>query len=189
LNEKERKHGPRLRRDPVDGIGTFEGAMPAGISRYCARSADVTALGASFTFIRQKEGVAMPLSFEERYADVLQNIEFAIVDTDRRLGDALDYHVDAGLEAAVARYAAEQQGRAPREVTLEGARREMYEAVRNVCEWRLGRQELPDAPGQPEPKTVEEVVMCLKRVRKSVQRWTKQAGRRGYLDFVSSYVG
>jgi hypothetical protein len=131
----------------------------------------------------------MPLGFEERYADVLQNIEFAIVDTDRRLRGALDYHVDAALEAAVARYSAEQQGRVPREATLEGARREMYEAVRNMCEWRLGRLELSDAPGLPEQKTVEEMVMCLKRVRKSVKRWTKHAGRRGYLDFVSQYVG
>lgn len=131
----------------------------------------------------------MSLNFEERYADVLQNIEFAIVDTDHRLREGLDYHVDAALEAAVARYAAEQQGRVPREVTLEGPRREMYEAVRNVCEWRLGRQELLDAPGLLPQKTVEEIVMCLKRVRKSVQRWTKQAGRRGYLDFVSQYIG
>jgi hypothetical protein len=129
----------------------------------------------------------MPLSFEERYADVLQNIEFVIVDTDHRLLEGLDYHVDAALEAAVAQYSAEQQGRAPRAVTFEGPRREMYEAVRNVCEWRLGR--VPDAPDLPEPKTIEEMVMCLKRVRKSVQRWTKQAGRRGYLDFVSQYVG
>ncbi len=132
----------------------------------------------------------MARSFEERYADVLQNIEFAIVDTDHRLPELLDYHVDAALESAVGQYAAEQLGRTPRAVTLAGARREVYEAVRNVCEWRLGRQHLGDiSAALPEQKSVEEIVICLKRVRKSVQRWNKQGGRRGYLQFVSRYVG
>ncbi|HEU0298019.1 MAG TPA: hypothetical protein VFR37_01165 [Longimicrobium sp.] len=135
----------------------------------------------------------MAHTFEEQYADVLQNIEFAIVETYRGTPELLDYHVDAALEAAIARYSAEQQGRTPRPVTLEGARLQVYEAVRNACEWRLGREEIRigsdlrlDEP--PEPKRLDEIVSCLKRIRKSVQRWTKQRGRQGYLKFVSQYV-
>jgi hypothetical protein len=134
----------------------------------------------------------MAKAFTEQHADVLQNIEFAIVETYRQMSELLDYHVDAALETAIAGYSAEQQGRTPRAVTLEGARLRVYEAVRNVCEWRLGREEiqvgnaLADAPLQP--KRLDEIVSCLKRIRKSVQRWTKQGGRQGYLRFVSQYL-
>jgi len=136
----------------------------------------------------------MAQPFQEQYADVLQNIEFAIVDTWQRMPELLDYHVDAALEAAIGHYSAEQQGRTRRAVQLEGARLAVYEAVRNVCEWRLGRAALAtganahrDAP--LEPKRVDEMVSCLKRIRKSAQGWTKRGGRQGYLQFVSRYVG
>jgi hypothetical protein len=136
----------------------------------------------------------MAQPFEEQYADVLQNIEFAIVNAWGRMPALLDYHVDAALEAAIATYSAEQQGRTPRPVTLEGPRLALYEAVRNVCEWRLGRADLAvggtagDAEA-PQPKRADEIVSCLKRIRKSAQGWTKRGGRQGYLQFVSRYVG
>ena len=41
---------------------------------------------------------------------------------------------------------------------------------------------------QMQPKTPEEILACLKRVRTSVKRWHKSGGRRGYLDFVSQYI-
>ena len=41
----------------------------------------------------------------------------------------------------------------------------------------------PSAPISP-----EEAVLCLKRIRKSIARWTKVGGRQGYLTFVSQYV-
>src|SRR5688572_26249939 len=116
----------------------------------------------------------MAEAFVEQYADVLQNIEFAIVETYRQMPELLDYHVDAALETAIADYSAEQQWRTPRSITLEGARLRVYEAVRNACEWRLGREEIrvgndtrPDEPLQP--KHLDEIVSCLKRIRKSVQ--------------------
>lgn len=137
--------------------------------------------------------IAMARSFEEQYADVLQNIEFAIVETDRRLPGTLDYHVDSALEAAIALYTAEQLGRTTRPVMLEGHRLQMYEAIRGMCEWRLGRGPIDDEEGEASgpavPNRVDEIVACLKRVRKSVQRWNKQGGRRGYLQFVSHYIG
>ncbi len=63
-----------------------------------------------------------------------------------------------------------------------------------MCEWRLGRQKL--AVGErdkaqevaPTPITVEEIVACLKRLRLSLKRWTKQGGRQGYLNFLSDYI-
>ncbi|HEU5100807.1 MAG TPA: hypothetical protein VFU22_17380 [Roseiflexaceae bacterium] len=39
-----------------------------------------------------------------------------------------------------------------------------------------------------EPKTLDQIVACLKRVRASVKRWHKAGGRRGYLDFVGRFI-
>jgi hypothetical protein len=40
----------------------------------------------------------------------------------------------------------------------------------------------------PEPKTVDEIMLCLKRILKSATRWNKEAGRQGYLDFITQFV-
>ena len=127
--------------------------------------------------------------FEERYLDVLQNIEAAIVRVYRERAELLDSQVDAALEALIGRYTAEQRGGTPRPVPLDGARREVHAALEAICEWRLGRTAL-GSPGAPLPPAlaVDEMVACLKRVRKSVQRFTKQRGRQGYLQFVSGFV-
>ena len=125
---------------------------------------------------------------EEEYQDVLQNIEAAIVSVHRRHPEMLDYDVDGALEALVAWYTAEQRGRTAREPVLHGLRRDVFTAVREICEWRLGR----DAPALPAPSDagvgVDVIVACLKRVRTSVQRWTREGGRKGYLTFIREYV-
>jgi hypothetical protein len=58
-----------------------------------------------------------------------------------------------------------------------------------ICEWRIGRAAPDDNPATVgERKTAEEVAACLKRIRTSVQRWTKKRGRQGYLTFVARLV-
>lgn len=127
-------------------------------------------------------------SFEDRYMDVLQNIESAIVTIYRADPALVDYEVDGGLESLISSYTAEMQGRPPRGAPADANRRRVFEAVRQVCEWRLGRAELAGFGAVGQLNTVDEIVACLKRVRKSAQRWTKRAGRQGYLSFVSQYV-
>ncbi len=137
----------------------------------------------------------MTVPFEERYQDILQNIEFAIVSTYReRSDDISDWSVEAALDALTRAYGAEHTGRTLRPARLSEAEQAIYNRVKGMCEWRLGREQL-QAEGAPailqefEPKTLDEIVACLKRVRTSVKRWHKSGGRRGYLDFVSRYVG
>ena len=62
-----------------------------------------------------------------------------------------------------------------------------------MCEWRLGRisvgeNEAGEQMAAPEPKRVDEIVLCLKRVLKSVNRWNRSGGQRGYLTFIVQYV-
>jgi hypothetical protein len=124
--------------------------------------------------------------FEDEYMGVLQNIEFTIVGVHREHPQLLDYDVDGALEALAARYTAEQRGRTIREPALLALRQDVYESVLAVCEWRLGRD--PDNPAPPDSNTVDEILACLKRVRSSVQRWTREGGRQGYLTFVSRFI-
>jgi hypothetical protein len=136
----------------------------------------------------------MSIPFEEQYEDVLQNIEFAIVSTYREHPEEVsDWSVEAALDALIRVYGAEKTGRTPPAARLSQAEQTIYERVRAMCEWRLGREQLTVEDGQPfaqemRPKTLDEILACLKRVRTSVKRWHKSGGRRGYLDFVSQYI-
>ena len=130
---------------------------------------------------------------EDEYFDVLQNIELVIVAMYRYNPDMTDYHVMHMLEALIDGYKGEKIGRPPRDFRLTEFEQELLKAVRSMCEWRLGRAPFPgEAPdseeGKPEPKTVDEILLCLKRIRRSVKRWNKCEGRQGYLDFVNDFV-
>jgi len=130
---------------------------------------------------------------EDEYFDVLQNIEFAIVIAYRLCPEMTDYDVMHMLEALIDGYKGEKIGRPPRDLRLSEFEQELLETVRSVCEWRLGRAPFPGESEnpeeeEPEPKTVDEILLCLKRILRSVKRWNKYEGRQGYLDFVSDFL-
>ncbi len=131
-------------------------------------------------------------SFEEEYMDVLQNIEMAIVSVYRKHNDLLDYDVDKVLNLLWTEYKNEKQGkRAPAPRLGENAQL-VYNRVKEMSEWRLGRSGITAEKGQEsvklEPVSVEEIMDCLKRIRKSVDLWNKQGGRQGYLYFVDNNI-
>jgi len=130
----------------------------------------------------------MSEAFEDRYLDVLQNIEFAIVSVYNENPDLADANVDRALEGLIRQYNAEVNNRSRPKVTLAEADQPVFERVHEMCEWRLGRSEGPHAEMDLEPLSLEEVVACLKRIRLSVKRWTTQGGRQGYLRFINQYV-
>jgi hypothetical protein len=131
---------------------------------------------------------------EDKYEDVLQNIEFAIVSTYRDHTELSDYGVMRALEALIDAYSGEKIGRSPRVFRLSDLEVRLKDAIREMCEWRLGRAELSEAkPSKPLPAGVEaisvdEIIRCLKRILKSVNRWNKEGGSQGYLNFVVQYV-
>jgi hypothetical protein len=128
---------------------------------------------------------------EEEYMDVLQNIESAITDAYRQHRDLSDYDVMRALESLVDAYSGEKVGRPPRNIRLSDRESRVLDGVRGMCEWRLGRAEppveTPLKPG-PEPITVDEIILCLKRILKSVKMWNKEGGRQGYLNFIIPYL-
>jgi hypothetical protein len=104
-----------------------------------------------------------------------------------------DAHVIRALEAVIGSYRAEMAGRTAAEFSAAAVEAELYRAIHIVCEWRLGRIREEDLEGDlpgpaPEPIKVEEILLCLKRILKSVNRWNRSGGQRGYLTFIVQYV-
>ena len=130
---------------------------------------------------------------EEEYLDVLQNIEFAIINV-YRSGRALsDYDVSKILNVLISGYQAELSKRAFGKPNLSPLQEQLYVSVKHMCEWRLGRDtkdknEKQLQKNKPESISVEEIIACLKRIRKSVERWNKQSGRKGYLDYIDHFL-
>ena len=134
------------------------------------------------------------MAIEEDYLDVLQNIEAGIVSVYRKNKLVLDYDVEVVINVLVRDYQAEQKSGQPVQTAQnDDLKRQLYAAVREMCEWRLGRSELVQDGKEvdlieEDGLSLEEMIACLKRIRKSVQHWTKQAGRQGYLNFVSEFI-
>jgi hypothetical protein len=130
------------------------------------------------------------MGLENKHLDILQNIEFAIVSVYRERSSLSDYNVMRGLDALIGLYRAESRGHNQKLICLEGPDLEVFEKVQAMCEWRLGRAEQPDMIqlSPTNEKNLEDVLACLRKIRKSVDKWNKRGGPEGYLSFVSQYV-
>lgn len=131
------------------------------------------------------------MKFEEEYEDVLQNIEFAIVSVYRQQPALLDYDVETALNSLGRSY---RHGEAPPPPEgFNDRQKAVYTRVKAFCDLRLGKDDLSDEEGNAmdiplKTVTPDEIVACLKRIQKSVQMWTKKAGRQGYLKFVDGFI-
>ena len=74
--------------------------------------------------------------------DILQNLEFSVVEIWRGHPEMSDYAALRAYEAAFQIYRAELRGHAPKPPGLTGLDAEAFEAVKAMCEFRLGTQTL-----------------------------------------------
>ena len=131
------------------------------------------------------------MKVEEEYTDVLQNIEFAIIQEYRGDPSVLDVDAADAVNALIRRYDAGRGG-----PPLGNRAQKIFDSVRQTCEWRLGRGPGPapddDDGSEPqedyEPLTVDIIVACLRRIHSSIHFWTKEGGRQGYLSFVNAHI-
>ncbi|MDL1874686.1 hypothetical protein FBQ85_05860 [Cytophagia bacterium CHB2] len=131
------------------------------------------------------------MRFEEKYQDVLQNIEFAIVSVYRDHPELTDYDIADAVQALTRQYVAEAAKRYQPYTNLSDRANLVVQAAKNMCDWRLGRNTFETQEGEKiasPNNTLDEIIACLKRIHKSVQFWTKEGGRQGYLKFVSKYI-
>jgi hypothetical protein len=120
--------------------------------------------------------------FEDRYRDVLQNIEYGIVQACRADREILDAHVASALDGLIRSYQAEARGRGAPALRLSLQTQAVFDSARTMCEWRLGREHLLDQRGlevglEMTPKALDEIIACLKRIR-----------RQGYVNYIDEFI-
>ncbi len=132
---------------------------------------------------------------EEKFEDVLQNIEFAIIQVYHDYPEMTNWDTLTAVEALIGAYQDEQKGAPVKTPHLAPLPRQIYESARMICEWRLGRQTpFRDKNGEPlrdlvpVSLAVDDIVACLKRIRKSIKFWDRKGGRQGYLVFVEQFI-
>lgn len=102
-----------------------------------------------------------------------------------------DYDVNKALSALIQTYRNEAAGKP---LINPGGNLAIlvYCQIAAICNWRLGRSPVFNKKGKSlsmrKPLNSEPIILCLKRLRKSVETWTKQGGRQGYLTYISQFL-
>jgi hypothetical protein len=136
------------------------------------------------------------MSVEEDHLDVLQNLEFAIIEVYKKTPDLIDAEVLTAIESLIRTYGAEAQGKSIGARPIRGVSQLVAERVKLMCELRLERSpsanpgmELTNQAIGDLPKiSLEVLVACLKRIQSSIHFWTKKNGRQGYLDYIQRFI-
>jgi hypothetical protein len=132
------------------------------------------------------------LKVTTEYEDVLQNIELSIIRVHRHLIPLVDYDVMEALEALITTFKHISQGREPQVPRLSDRACQVYGDVLEVCIWRMGTEavsaDLGELPDGVRVCSAAEIVTCLKRILKSVNKWNKGFGRLGYLTYVGKHL-
>jgi hypothetical protein len=130
--------------------------------------------------------------FDDKYLDVLQNIEFALMQAYRAHAEMTDWEAREAVKALMRVYKAEASKSIAPILRLNLLGQEAFESVKMVCDWRLGKATVMPEDGKPsiemKMQTLDEVIACLQRILRSIQMWEKEGGRRGYFNFVSQFV-
>ncbi len=120
--------------------------------------------------------------------DVLQNIEFAIIEVYRADPSVLDVDAKDAVDALVRHYHAEEVQHAPPARRVGERAERVFLSVQSICEWRLGRSAMADETEGPAGMPVAELVKALRKIQKSIPFWTSGGGRRGYLNFIGQFL-
>jgi hypothetical protein len=139
----------------------------------------------------------------ETYMVQLHSIEQAIIAIYRQNEELVDWDVLRVVETLINEYQAKRTDRATRSKPLQPNAQEVYENVRPVCESLLEQstmkvetqekkfgifpikvvKEIPVAS-----ISIDEIILCLKSLRGSIQFWSKESGRQGYLEYVNKFI-
>ncbi len=107
----------------------------------------------------------------DQYADVLENLETAIVEADDQVDALSDGQVELALDALIRYYQAEERGYEPRSPRLGEGAQAVFDAVQPIAELQLGPDELEDVDttadeGEDRELTPEEVSELISQVVK-----------------------
>ena len=138
------------------------------------------------------------MGLEDRHPDILQNIEFAIVNVYRDDPGLRDNDVIKALDALISHTQRLAMGRESSPPDLLPSSEAVYNAVVGILDFRSETDEEDEQETEERRprfsralrKTTREDIYlaCLRKIHKSARRWNRERGERGYLDFVSNYI-
>lgn len=124
-------------------------------------------------------------SFEQTYFDVLRAIELAVYSAFQRYSTLTDASVDKALDSLQRLYTAEVRGKAAPKLRLSQPESALADQIKAACDLHLGRDaEVMIGDAQ---RSLDEIIACLKRIRRSVKQMGKQGGRQAYLEFIRKF--
>ncbi|KAA3659572.1 MAG: hypothetical protein DWQ04_21945 [Chloroflexi bacterium] len=131
--------------------------------------------------------------FEEQYNDTLRSLELALVRVYRKNDAVVDWHVGTAVNNLTRIYTAEQRKRKQPSLKMPPQTQQAFTNLQIACEGWLGRAPLFDEVGQisqldQNNLTIAEIIACLKRIRRSIDMWQKEGGRRGYFEFIDQFL-
>jgi hypothetical protein len=126
------------------------------------------------------------MSPTEDHLDVLQNIEAAVVEVWNQNPALNNYNVMRAYECALAHYRALAREQPPKPSNLIGLDAQVFEKVKQMCDWRLGFSKT-EKPAEIPPVPLEDMLACLRKLGKSVDFWTRKGGRQGYLQYIEQF--
>jgi hypothetical protein len=132
-------------------------------------------------------------AFEDKYNDVLRSIELAIVRVYRESSDLVDFQTLTAVNGLLRVYTAVSRKRTPPPLKLDDLAQRVFNDIKIACDGWMGQGPIFDEAGQiaeikEEPLQLSEIIQCLKRIRRSIEMWTKEAGRKGYFDFIDQFL-
>ncbi|MBE8168153.1 MAG: hypothetical protein HAW66_07285 [Shewanella sp.] len=119
------------------------------------------------------------MNFEEAFELELQAIETSIISVYRNDRNTFDTQVERALNSVMTELKSQLKNSPIKSLDLSGADLALYDAISNSCKLLLNKELAI---------SIDDLIKCLKVLRKSVQRWNKKFGRQGYLNFVANFV-
>lgn len=132
------------------------------------------------------------MKVEDEYLNVLMNIELAVLCTYHENSEMRDYDAEVVINTLIRSYTAQNRNKSFVMPNMPDERAALFDQVFAICELVLSgftnlvKEDgtpihLPDMPDVP----VDVLILCLKRIRKSIKLWTKRNGPQGYLTFLN----
>jgi|APSaa5957512622_1039677.scaffolds.fasta_scaffold65119_2 hypothetical protein len=133
------------------------------------------------------------MRIEEKFENVMLNIEMQVVSISDEAPNLHDASVDRVYNALLSKYKALLREREPREISLKAAEEKLYSLIAGACDFFTGdSEEYGEGHFLIElnaPKvSYENMVAILKHLRKSLRTWTKRGGSKGYIYYITQFM-
>jgi hypothetical protein len=107
--------------------------------------------------------------------ELLQSIESAVVRAWRENPAVTSHNVRRAYAAAIEHYGAIARQRQPKPAKLTGTEAALFEKVKRACDSNL-EQRRPPKQAESAALPAEDLVACLRQLRKSADLWPEEAG-------------